>query len=292
MAALRIAGYIAFFFFAFLLGMYYTFPFDAAKNRLLFEASKQSKMTITARSLEPNWFTGAVLKGVKIRRPDLDEPIELSQVRARAHVLQLLTGGQGVTLDVPVAKGQVHADVVKTAEGIDVVASVREVEVALVPGLKAMTGVPLAGALDIDIDMLAAKDPTKSEGMIKIRGSGLETLKGGTVSGFPIPELTVGNLDWTIPVAKGKATLERLEITGGAADIKLDGEITLGKQLDRSLLNIKSGFKPSPALFKKLPMLEGLLKIPRMKRAKGSDGFYGYGITGTIQSPSFNPQRR
>ena len=96
MIALRYAGYAVFFLFAFIIGLYWTFPFDAAKDRLLGIASKETKMQISARSLEPSWVTGAVAKGVKIQRPGNAAPIEIPRVDARAHILPLLTGGKAI----------------------------------------------------------------------------------------------------------------------------------------------------------------------------------------------------
>ncbi|MEO1338695.1 MAG: type II secretion system protein GspN, partial [Myxococcota bacterium] len=243
MPALRIVGYIAFFLFAFVIGLYWSFPFESAKDRILRTASKQTKMTITAKSLEPNWVTGAVAKGIKIQTAADAEPIELSQVYVRAHVLPMLTGGRGFTVDAPIAKGDVHADIVQSSKGADIDAQAEGLEIALLPGLAEKTGLKLAGDVDLDVDLFAGTDPKTSEGVLKIKAAGLETLKGGKMSNFPIPELNVGSFDWTIPVKNGEALLEQLTITGGDVDLRVDGKITLGSPLDRSLLNLKVGFK-------------------------------------------------
>ena len=287
MAALRIAGYVAFFVVFFILSIYWTFPFDLAKDRVLREASRQSKMDITARSLSPSWFTGAVLKGVKIRRPGVEEPIDLTQVHARAHVLPLLSGGQGFTVDLPIAKGEAYANVVQSDEGMDLVAELTSIELALVPGLADATGLPLAGQIDADIDLFNGKDPKNSEGVIKLRGSGLEVLKGGKLSNFPVPEIAIGDFDWTIPVAKGKAQLEKLELKGDALELKIDGSIMLAKQLDRSTLDLKIAFKPTPAFLNKEPLLGALLN--NIKRTQDSQGFYNYTAKGFIKQPDMRP---
>ncbi len=290
MSALRIVGYVAFFLLAFAVSVYWTFPFDAAKDRLLGLASQQTDMTITAKSLEPSWFTGAVAKGVVIRRASAKEPIELAQVTARAHLLPLLTGGRGFTVDAPIAKGDVHADVVEASDGMQVNATADGLELALVPGLAEATGLPLAGGLDLAVDMLVGNDPKQSEGIIKIKGTGLEILKGGMIKAFPVPELPVGNLDWTIPVSKGKATFERLELTGDTVLLRLDGDVTLGSPLDRSILNFKISFKPTPAFLKKEPLLGALLN--NIRRAKGRDGFYTYQVSGSVKRPRFFARRQ
>ena len=290
MNALRIVGYIAFFVFALIVSVYWTFPFDAAKDRILRVASEQTKMEITAKSLEPSWVTGAVAKGVKIRRPGVEAPIELPKVTARAHILPMLTGGQGFTVDLPIAKGDVHADVVEASKGMNVVAHADSVELALVPGLADAIGIPLSGTADIDVDMFVGSDPKTSEGVIKLKATGVEILKGGKIKAFPVPELPVGSFDWTIPVKKGKAIFDKLTLDGETIQLRVDGQITLGNPVNRSILNLKVAFKPTPEFLRKEPLLGALLK--NIRRAKGSDGFYGYAISGNLKRPRVFPKRQ
>ena len=296
MSALRVGGYAAFFVFAFIVCMYWTFPLDVAKDRILQAASKQAKMNITAKSLESSWLTGVVAKGVKIEQTDSDEPIELSEVYARAHLLPFLTGGRGVTLNMPIAKGEIEADVVQSADGLDIVAEGESLELALIPGLAKAAGLPLAGELDLNIDLFAGTDPKTSEGVVKLKGSGLEVLKGGKIpipkfGDFTVPELILGSFDWEIPITKGKAKFDKLELKGESLELTVDGDITVGNPLERSLVNLKIRFKPTAALQKKEAALVGVLNSA-LRRSKGSDGFFGYAVSGSAMRPRFIPQRR
>ena len=291
MATLRIVGYIAFFLFAFMFGLYWTFPYSVAKDRLLGLASKEAKMQIAAKSMSPSWFTGVVLKDITVKESAEDpDPLKVPELRVRAHVLPLLTGGRGITVDLPIAQGDVHADVVRSSAGIDVVAQADALELALIPELKDATGIPLAGKLDLDIDLFMGTDPKASEGLIKIKGSGLETLEGGKVNNFPVPALAIGSFDWTIPVNEGKAALDQLTLTGENIELKIDGQINLGSPPDRSTLNLTVSFKPTPAFLKKEPLLGPLLN--NLKRTKDQEGFYNYAVTGTVKRPRFFPKRR
>ena len=105
MNLLRYIGYVAFFLVSFVLSLYLTFPWDAAKDRLLDQASKAAGAEITAQSLEPNWITGVVAKKVRYKKKDAEEPLELEEVRARISVLSLLAGNVGLTASLPIAKG-------------------------------------------------------------------------------------------------------------------------------------------------------------------------------------------
>jgi type II secretion system protein N len=290
MVILKYVGYAAFALFAFVVCLYLTFPWDSAKGRALGELSKATGTKITADKLEPNWVTGVEAEGVKIHLKKSPDPIEIATLKARAHVLTLLGGGVGATLEMPIAKGNVEADFSDDASDMEVDAIVKGVELALVPGLRDAIGLPLAGSLDAEIDLKLAKDDVKkSTGEITLKGRGLEILKGGKVSGFPVPELAVGDLDWKIPVKKGKLLLQKQEVKGENLELLLDGEITLNKAFSRSVLNLVVSFKPTDAFLKKEPLLGALLQ--NIRSAKGTDGFYSYAMTGSIKHPRFFAKR-
>lgn len=286
MSLMKLLGYVAFFVVVVLLSLYWSFPWDAAKDRALAVASKESGMEIDADQVDPSWGTGIVARGVRIRTKPDAEPIELTELTVRAHVLPLLTGGRGVTFDLPIARGAVEASVVLSGDIVDIEAEATDLELALIDGLKEAIEIPLSGLVSLTADLqLGTKDPKKTEGQIDITGRKLEILKGGRISGFPIPELAVGNMDWSIPVEAGVAKLDNQEIKGENVEVVLDGEITLDKIPKRSRLNLSVRFKPTPAFLKREPLLNSLLG--NIKRAKRPDGFYGYRLTGTFGRPRF-----
>ena len=291
MNVLKYIGFAAFFVLAFVVSLYLTFPWSAAKDFALQRASKASGMELSAKSLEPSWVTGFVAKDVEIRGASMDEPITLSELRARAHLLPLLTGGRGVTAELPIAQGTVHADVVDSSARTQVDAQLTGIQIALIPGLQDAIGVPLTGKLDLDaqVDLDKAK-PEASSGTIKLTGAGLELLKGGKVAGMTLPfELSIGDFAWTIPITEGKAKLDKLGIKGDSVELELDGTITLNADMARSIPNLVVKFKPTEAFLKKEPLLSALLN--NISRAKGSDGFYAYTLTGSLKHPRFAMRR-
>jgi type II secretion system protein N len=291
MNALRYAGYAAFFLVSLLLSVYLTFPWDAAKDRLLDFASRQAGAQITAESLEPSWITGFTATKVRYKTPAAEAPLEIDEVNARVKLLSLLTGDIGVTASLPLAKGTIAADVVSSDPELDVDATISSVELALVPGLQEAIGLPLGGKIDLDGKIhLDTKTPKNSEGEIKLKGAGLEILKGGKLSGFPIPELAIGDFSWTVPIKEGKATFDKQEVKGENVELKIDGDIVMLSPFDRSQLKLFISFKPTDAFLKKEPILNALLA--NINRAKGSDGFYTYAVNGTVKHPRFTPSRR
>lgn len=284
-------GYVAFFLFAFVVSLYWTFPWNAAKDRALTEASRATGMDISAKTLEPSWVTGFVATDVELRPASFEEPIEIDQLSARAHLLPLITGGKGVTISMPLAQGQVDADVVDSSKMTEVKANLQGLQLALVPGLTDAIGVPLSGKVSLEADMSLDKaKPEASSGLLHLSGAGLELLKGGKVGGMTLPfELQIGDFDWKIPIEQGKAQLSKLKIEGGSVLLELDGTVTMAKDPVRSVLNLTVKFKPTDAFLKKEPLLGALLN--NIRRAKGSDGYYGYALTGTVKHPRFFPKR-
>lgn len=283
---MKIVGYVAFFAAVFVLSLYWSFPWDAAKERALALASEQSGLLIEADDVSPSWGTGLVARGVRIRTRPAAAPIELSELTARAHLLPLLSGGRGVSLDFPIARGEIDAAIVRSGALLAVEGEASNLELGLIEGLKDAIGLPLGGNLSLTADVeLSTEDPTRSEGEITIVGRGLEILKGGKISGFPVPALAVGDLSWSLPIEEGVATLANQEVRGENIELMLDGQIILDQVPKRSRLNLTVRFKPTSAFLKREPVLGALLN--NIRRAKGPDGFYGYRLTGTFMRPRF-----
>lgn len=164
-------------------------------------------------------------------------------------------------------------------------------ELGLVPGLATVTGLPLTGEVDATVDLtLSTKNPADTSGTVTLKGSNLELDEGGTLGGFSVPALAVGNLDWTIAVQSGKAQISNQQIRGGAVDVDLDGTVSLANPLTRSTMDLNVSFRPTSELMKERPELEFVLNS--IKQARGKDGFYTYAIVGPTKRPRTFPRPR
>lgn len=287
---IRTLGYVALFLVTYVLALYVTFPWGSVKERVLQLASKQLRSEITAKTLEPSWLTGVHAEKVEIELQGSEESLLFETVDARASVLSFLTGGYGGTVHLPLGGGEVRAAANGGEEKVDLDVEAKAIELALVPALRASTGLALAGELGIDADIdLGLRDPQQSQGSIRLTGSGLETLKGGKAGNYPIPELNLGALDWNLPIENGKVIVRNQRLEGPDLSLTLDGEIVLAKPPNRSLVNLTAKFKPTPAFLKREPLMASLLK--NIDRYKGSDGYYGYQISGTVKRPRVTPKR-
>lgn len=286
---LRYLGYVGFFFAAFVISTYLTFPWGAVKQRVLQYASKASGRQITAQRLEPSWLTGFSAKKVEVEIDPGQEPFTLRALFARAYLLDFLTGGYGGYAEAPIGQGTVEVDVSGNEERVDVEVDAEGVEIGLVPAVRMATGLALGGTLGLDVDLdLGLKDPKTSAGQIRLRAVELETLEGSEAK-FPVPALVVGDLDWNLPVEDGKVIVRNQRLDGPNLSAALDGEIVLAQPMTRSLLNLTIQFRPTEAFLAKEPLLGQLLN--NLNRYKNAQGFYGYQVSGTLKRPRFTPRR-
>lgn len=285
---LRIAGYVAFTLFAFVVGLYLTFPWDAAKSRILDMASKASGTKLAAKRIEPHWLTGVEIEGLEIGDRD---PIVIDLVRARAHVLAFLTGKQGFSVWLPLGKGEVDADVTLTEDLVDAELKVSKVQLDQVAPLLAASGLPLVGTLDFNADLvLGRKDPKRTNGKLSLTTEGLSIEKGGKLGMVPVPELTLGNLKLDVPITDGKMEFKNTRLAGTDLEVALDGAVMLMAAVGKSNVNLMLGLKPTEKLLSSDPLLRPILR--NFESSKDSEGFYGLSVVGTLQNPRVTPRRR
>lgn len=285
---LRIAGYVAFTLAAFVIGLYLTFPWDAAKGRILDAASKAIGTKLDAKRLEPHWLTGVEIEGLEIGDKD---PITLDLIRARAHVFAFLTGKQGFSVWLPIGKGEITADVTLSEELIDAEIDVAKVQLDQVAPLLAATGLPLTGSVDFVADVvLGRKDPKRTNGKLTLTTRELAIEKGGKLGMVPVPELQLGNLKLDVPITDGKVEFKNTRLPGTDLEIALDGAVMLMAQVGRSNVNLMLGLKPTEKLLSSDPLLRPILR--NFESSKDSEGFFGLSVVGTLQNPRTTPRRR
>ncbi|MCC7383565.1 MAG: type II secretion system protein GspN [Deltaproteobacteria bacterium] len=286
----RYLGYAGFFLASFIAGLYLTFPWDAAKERLLGLAETKTGMHFTAASLDSSWFTGVRAETVEITTKPGATPIRLDWVKLRVKLLSLITGKLGATVSLPLGKGEVDAAVVSSTDLLDVEAHLKEVQLDQVAFLIEMAGLPLYGKVDLDADLVLGKtDPKLTEGTLKLKTAGLGIEKGGKIGMIPVPNLELGNLELEIPIKEGKAELKKTRVPGTDLELMLDGTLSPQLPFSKTTLNLVLGLKPTEKLLNADPLLRPILK--NFEQHKDGEGFFGVALTGSIQHPRMQPRR-
>src|SRR5438105_3240165 len=108
MQVVKYVGYALFFVVMLVFGLYYTFPWESAKDRVLDLASKASGMTITAAELQPSWLTRIVAKDVKITMPGAKAT--LKQLHVAGDSVEMIIDGT-ISLLNPLARSNANLTV-------------------------------------------------------------------------------------------------------------------------------------------------------------------------------------
>ncbi|MFO0723241.1 MAG: type II secretion system protein GspN [Myxococcota bacterium] len=285
----RVLAYAAFFLFSFIIGIYLTFPWDMAKDRVLELATKQAGTRIWAAKLEPSWFTGVEAEGLEIGAKN--DAIKIERIRARVGLLALITGKQAFSAWMPLGGGDVDAKVKLSEDVVDLEAHLKGVQLDKAPIVLEQSGLPLMGKVDLDLDLkLGKKDPKATAGKLSLRTTGLSIDKGGKMGMIPVPNLELGDLKLEVPIADGKADFKNVRLPGTDLEVAVDGNMVILWPLARTTLNMTLGLKPTEKLLGSDPLLRPILK--NFEYAKDAEGFYGVGLTGSIQHPRPTPRRR
>jgi type II secretion system protein N len=113
----------------------------------------------------------------------------------------------------------------------------------------------------------------------------------GMTSGLALPRIGLGQLVAAVKLADGRATFEKLEASGGDADLRTEGLYFLVQQrMEFSPLFGKAKVKVQDAFWSKsgTQSFKGLADMA-LASAKGSDGSWNFAVTGSVGHPRMQP---
>jgi type II secretion system protein N len=296
---LLVGAYATFFWFAFAISAYFTFPYDRLRDFLTEKVA--NGFTLEIGELSPSWVTGVALDDVNLTRaatePD-GKPVtlHLDTLTLRVAPLSLLAGTENVSgsLAATLGEGEMHASV-SNSEGT------RQIEAELdamdlhALGLGAWWGLPIKGAASGTIDVTLDAEPNKTAGNVELKVDGLRIGDGkskikvpGMMGGLTLSETHAGTLDSKITIADGVATIERLSTDGTDLKAKGNGTVGLAPQVGRSRLDILFDFTLTEAWKtkdeKNRTMLELLTTQGEWRRATDPDGTLHLHLGGTVSA--------
>ena len=300
------ALYTGFFFFAFAISAYFTFPYDRLRDFLISKAAgsaaEADALGLKVGGLEPSWITGVTLSDVDVTRPAEPggEPATLhfDEVTVRAKLLPLLIGNVRVALSAEVGDGTLDATY---ADG-----DIREVEAELEEldvqqlGLGSWIGVPLKGRASGTAALAFGDKTANAAGNIALTIDGLQLGDGkaklkvpGMSDGMTLDQINAGTLVLALDIAEGVAALDKLTTSG--PDLKVDGTggLRLTNPLRRSRIDLQLGLRFSDAYKQKSGKTKALFEIMAMqsdwKRATDADGTMHLHVSGSVQALRATP---
>jgi type II secretion system protein N len=289
---IRYIGYVTLFCLCYVIFLYWVFPYDALKDRILGDVEGQlgEGLQVTAEHLEPYWFSGVEIKNLTIEGPGEQGVVELVKfktVRARASLVPLIFGSVRVKFALDVGKGEISGfakmgeDVISLSLGID------SLDLSAFPFISERTGLKLASKIDGDVEMeLNRQQPERSTGSMQFTFNNLSiaasTLKVKEIA-LEVPDLLIAKgrqSQIKLKFSKGTAAFENFKLADGDLLLNLTGKMFLSRKISNYRLNLRGNFSVSPKLGEALPFLF------MVDSQKQPDGTYPLIITGRLTAPS------
>lgn len=310
-------GYPLFYLFCLGLFAYFTFPYDALKDRLISEYELDQRahggdQRLSIDHLTSYWFTGAEATGVKLTIPagaagGDDAVVEIDSLRARVQILPLLIGRVKVNFKVEafggVVEGSARPPLSKDAD-MELSAELTDIDLAQTGVLAAYLGAPVRGVLGGTISLEAPEGKlANADGAIDLRmtNTSLGDGEAKVMDKLPLPKARLGEVVLTGEIKKGSFALTALEAKGPDVLLVAEGNVQLRDPAKDSIADLYARFKFSDDYRKKDDITKSLLgepgsKLPALldldpkaKKAKRADGFYGWHLHGAVRNLRFDP---
>ncbi|MBI1947584.1 MAG: type II secretion system protein GspN [Deltaproteobacteria bacterium] len=314
--ALVIAGYVAWFAAAFVVGVYLTFPLDEAKGAIvgLLETQlgkgKQGQHgvdpVVKLGRLSLSGF-GVAAEHVSIqlpsRNPDPGPTIDVDELAIGVRPWSLLSEAKTVVVDADLYGGSLSAVVSADAKGAvhDADIEVDDIDLAKIPLVLERVGIPLAGKVELDVDLDLGDSPEKDgEGSVRLTVKDASVGPGNikalsALGGFEIPVVDLGKLEVDIPVKQGKGTIAGAKLDGKDVQLELFGDLFVKGKLQQSRIDIDGFLLPTPAFLEREKKFQSLLELGEkmggmsgvsLPRAKDDEGRYYFSLKGSVEAPN------
>jgi type II secretion system protein N len=293
-----VAAYAVFAVLAFFLSLRLTFPAEAVKERLIMEAGRRG-WQIDVERVSAGGLLGVRARGVKLETSS-GLAIPIDDVTTSLRILPLLAGRRSIAFDASLYDGRVRGTADLSGDVRGLALDVRGVDLGRALPLRKASGVDLVGTLagTVDLAVPAAPDGRATgrvELTVKDAGiSGGQLPVPSMASGLPLPKTGLGTVVAAVKLADGKGTFERLEATGGDAEIRTAGvSFVVQPRMEFAPLAGSARVKVADAFWARsgMPGLKGLAEAA-LAQSKGPDGAWAFALTGSVGHPRLNPAPR
>jgi len=305
-------GYGAAYVFLLVIFFYLTFPYDRLKNRIVgdFNARQTGPdpMRLEVDEIDSYWFSGVEAEGVRLvskaeqgptGNAKKDKVTGIEHAHARLSILSLLIGRRTVTFGADAFGGSVEGTISDSDAERNVEIDIEGLDLGQTPLLAGLLGLPVAGALSGEIELTSPEARlSKANGKIALKVTGVSVGDGKAKIRdiIALPKLDAGELVLAAEVKGGQVKVTQFSANGPDLEFSSEGGIRLRDQPDQSYLNLTAEFKFTDRYTNKDDMTKALFGRsgafdldPKNRRARRSDGFYAWRVSGAFGRPTFVP---
>lgn len=319
--ALVIAGYAAFYLFALFVFAYVTFPYERLRDRIVQEFNQRQTgpdaLRLELDELDSYWLSGVEAEGIRLispakpitnedGTPALGKPsvMTIDSAHARVGIFGLLFGSMNLSFGADAFGGTLSGATSESDGAREIEVELDELSLAEAPLLAAAVGLPIAGTLKGRLEFVLPEGKlAKGDGTVSLTGSELSVGDGKAKirETIALPKIEAGELTLEGQATAGQLKIETLSAKGRDLELQSEGSVRLRDPFQSSLLTLTARFRFTEAYTTKNEMtralfgapgssMPGLFDLdPKNKRAKRSDGFYGWRVAGQLGQPSFTP---
>ncbi len=321
---LRLAGYPVFYLFCLLLFARLTFPYDRVKDRIIAEFDARQKGPTPKRleieDVSGHWLFGVEAEGVKLVSPPPRAPVasagdadakppppkvlDIDSLHGSVSLLRLLFGTVAVDFGAELGDGQLDGSFVKGGDESVLELDIQDVSVAGLAPLEELVELPLLGVLGGHVEFTMPEgELSKADGTIELHIDDLQVGDGKAKirNTIALPKLRAGNLKLAAEATSGKLDVGNLSANGPDFQLTSAGSLRLRDPFNASIADLRFNFKFKDSYKNKSDITRGLFGAPnsnvpglfdldpKIKRAKGADGFYSWRVTGPVAKLNFLP---
>ena len=260
-----------------------TFPFDAVSRRLEMEA-RANGFEVSIGSLGSSGIFGVKVVDLKARSlsaPAGGEPAQLvlERVSVSPEVLGLLLRRIGFSFDVDAyggnATGKAQLSKDPKSPGLAALSlDAHDLDLKSLP-LQQLVNTEAIGKLTLKTDLPELQPIESASGSASLQLKGGAVLKGTLALGpgmnFPLPKVSLGDVDASVTIDKGLAKIEKFTARGGDIEADIDGTIRLKPLVAVSEANLRVRLKFADAWLDANPIMKGSLGFLGPKQ---SDGYW------------------
>lgn len=231
--------------------------------------------------------------------------IAIDEAHVRVRLLPLLIGRVRLDFWASTMGGEVRGLAPVGGSGGDLEVELTRIDLGKIEPLAQTLGLPIKGIATGTLALSAVDGKlSKADGSLDLSIADILVGDGKTkIQGIlELPAMRVGTLTLTAEAKEGVLKVTKLAAQGADVELIGDGRITTKEPWNDSQSDLYLRFKFTDAYRTKNETTKSLLgdptsslpgliemQVPKMKKAKRADGFYGWHMHGALKNPKFDP---
>jgi type II secretion system protein N len=211
-------------------------------------------------------------------------------------LLSYLFGTNAYNVSAAVFAGDIDVNAKIGKNDTAVRARATEIDLAEIPWVKNAINLPLAGKLDLKVDVgLPKQRLSEAKGTLTWTctacavGDGKAKLTIASnpmlAEGLGLPKIRLGDFSGKVAIDKGVGRLQNIQLKSQDLEVSVEGEIHLAQPIATSRVDLYVRFKLSDNLLRSSEKLRTIMDFTA-QLGKRPDGFLGFRATGTFQNMS------